>query len=83
MNTKCELLPAGTHTNLQLKKLGPYTDIEGIDPAANMLDLGLERGIYSKGHDQMFYIDCGLPHGKSLQANHMISDFSLCKIGGV
>ena len=48
---------------IQLQKLAAYKKIDGLEPAAQMLNRGLQNGHYGKGYCQFFGLDSGIDKG--------------------
>jgi len=62
-DTNIRMLDIGCGTGLivrELQKLAHYTNVDGLEPAARMLKVGIEKGYYKKGYNQFFGLDSGI-----------------------
>ena len=50
--------------SFQLKKFAEYNNIDGLDPAGEMLIFAKENGRYNNIYPQYFTIDSGIKHCK-------------------
>jgi len=62
-NTEAKIIDIGCGTGLvtkELRKLGSYSNIDGLEPACGMLEVANLSGLYKKVYNQFFHIDSGI-----------------------
>lgn len=48
----------------QLRKFGAYNNVDGLDPAKALLQMGLSKGYYKNIFAKYFYNGCGVEASK-------------------
>ena len=50
----------------QLKELGYYANLDGLDRVDKVLNILVDKGLYKRGFSQHFDVGRGIPHSKKL-----------------